>query len=79
MENSWKPRSHELENESKIRLLETHSHTSERRGNEADKVRKKIKEGRPSLKGQEKIANKCRRHAPRDGGRARKCRWKSGK
>ena len=38
-ESSWKPRFHELEHESKMRLLKTHSHTSERRGYEADKER----------------------------------------
>ena len=32
-------RFHELEHESKMRLLKTHSHTSERRGYQADKKR----------------------------------------
>ena len=36
--NSWKPRFHELEHESNMRLLNTHSHTFERQGNEAGKV-----------------------------------------
>ena len=39
MGKSWK--FHELEHESKMRLPKTHSHTSERQGNEAGKVRKK--------------------------------------
>ena len=37
-------RFHELEHESKIRLLKTHSHTSERRDYEADKERQDIRE-----------------------------------
>ena len=41
-EKSWKPRFHELEHESKVRLLKTHSHTSERKGNKAGKVRRKV-------------------------------------
>ena len=48
MKNSWKPRFHEIEHESKMRLLKTHSHTSEWRGNEADRVRittREMKEG----------------------------------
>ena len=32
MENEWKPRFHEQEHESEMRLLKTHSHTSERQG-----------------------------------------------
>ena len=40
MGDSWKPRFHELGHESKKRLLKTHSHTSERQGNEGGKVRK---------------------------------------
>ena len=35
MGNAWKPRFHELEHESNMRLLKTHSHSSERRGYEA--------------------------------------------
>ena len=49
MGNSWKPRFHELGHESKVRLLKTHSHISERQGNEASKERQKekgMKEGR---------------------------------
>ena len=72
MGNSWKPRFHELEHESKMRLLKTHSHTSERQGNEAGKVRKKVK-GRPSLKGQEEIVMENHRHVTRDGGGRGRC------
>ena len=57
MGNSWKPRFHELEHESMMRLLETHSHTSERQGNEAGKVRKKNERKAYSLEGQEEIVN----------------------
>ena len=45
----------QLEHESKMRLLKTHSHTSERQGNEAVKYVKKKTKGGPSLKGQEEI------------------------
>ena len=43
--NSWKPRFHELEHVSKMRVLKTRSDTSERRGYEADKKRQ-VKRGR---------------------------------
>ena len=50
----WEPQFHALEHESKMRLLETHFHTSERQGYEADKGRQKErKKGKPSLKGPE--------------------------
>ena len=39
MENIWKPQCHELDYESKMLLLKTRSHTSERQGYEAGKVR----------------------------------------
>ena len=58
MGNSWKPRFHDLVHESKMRLLKTHSHTSERRGNEAGEIRKKKKmKGSPSLKRKEEIVD----------------------
>ena len=38
-------RFHELEHGSKMRLLKTHSHTSERLGYEASKTRRKVIEG----------------------------------
>ena len=49
MRNSWKPdstknRFHELEHESKMRLVKIHSHTSERRDYEANKERQEQKE-----------------------------------
>ena len=46
----WKPRFHELEHESKIRLLKTQSHTSGRQGYEADmerQVKREKKEAYP--------------------------------
>ena len=47
-------RFHELEHESKMWLLKTHSHTSEQRSYEPDKGRQeKGKERRPIRKGQE--------------------------
>ena len=47
-------RFHELEHESQMRLLKTHSHTSERRGYKADKKRQeKGKERRHIRKGAE--------------------------
>ena len=58
-ENSWKRRFHELERESKTRLLKTHSHTSERRGYEADKeFQVKREERRPVRKGQKNVKEK---------------------
>ena len=52
-------RFHELEHESKIRLLKTHSYTSERRDCEADKERQKNGEKRrPIRKEQEKRERK---------------------
>ena len=50
----WKPRFHELEHEWKMRLLKTHSHTSERQGYEADKGTPKdeIKEEKTYPQGQ---------------------------
>ena len=44
MGNSWKPGFHELEYESKMRLFKTHSHTSERRGCQADNKRQENRE-----------------------------------
>ena len=47
-------RFHEVEHESKMRLLKTHSHTSERRDYEADKERQEKRERkRPIDKGKE--------------------------
>ena len=71
--NSWKPPFHEREHESKIRLLKTPSHTSERQGSEAGKARKNMK-GRPNLK-------RCRKRSsrrtiatsPAMGGRRARC------
>ena len=52
-----------------MRLLKTHSYTSERRGNEVDKVRQnKIRKGGPDLKGQEYIVNESHDYATRNGG-----------
>ena len=48
-----KTRFHEVEHESKMQLHKTHSHTSERRGCEADKKRnKKGQDRKPIRKGQ---------------------------
>ena len=64
MINSWKPRFPELEHGSKMRVLKTHSQTSERRVNKADKVhQKEITKARPSPKGHESIVNESHRHA----------------
>ena len=53
-------RFHELEHEAKMRLLKTHSHTSERRDYEADKkCLAKVKERRPSREGREKSQRKA--------------------
>ena len=61
----------ELEHESKMRLLETHSQTSERQGNGVGKVNIRM-QGRPSLKGQETCVKENHRHVTRDGeGRGR--------
>ena len=46
MGNSGKSRFHQLEYDSKMRFLETHSHTSERLGYEARKNRGKVIEGK---------------------------------
>ena len=54
MRNSWKPGFHKLEQESKMRLLKTHSHTSERQDNEAGKVRKKKWKEYVALRGRNK-------------------------
>ena len=56
-----------VEHGSKIRLLKTHSHTSERQGDEAGKAREKRMEGRPSLKGKEENVNEIHRHVTRNG------------
>ena len=58
-----------------MRVLKTHSQTSERQGHEAGKVREKNK-GRPSLKGQEEIVNENHRHVTHGGGGARKMHGK---
>lgn len=51
MGNSWKPRFYELGHESKMRLLKTHSHTSGRRGYEANKEsQEKVKTNRKGEK-----------------------------
>ena len=47
--NRCKPQFYEQEHESKMRLLKTHSHISERRGNEADKVREQKRERKEGL------------------------------
>ena len=75
--NSWKPRFHELEHESNMRLLKTRSHTSERQGNKAGKVRKTRMKGGPSLKGEEEIVKGNHRHVTCDGGGARKMHGKA--
>ena len=46
MEKFMETRFHELEHESKMRLLKPHSHTSERRGYEADKKRHEERESK---------------------------------
>ena len=53
-------RFHELEHESKMRLLKTHFHTSERQGNEASNIRQKRerKEGL-ALRGRDKSSRKA--------------------
>ena len=54
-----KPRFHELEHKSKMRLLKIHTHTCERRGYEAEKERQvKVKEKRPIRTGQKKRQGK---------------------
>ena len=62
-----------------MRLLKTHPHTSEWRGNEADTVRqkRKKKKGRPSPKGQESIVNESHRHATRNRAEGEEDYWKS--
>ena len=64
-----KTRFHELKHEPKIRLLKTHSHTSERRGCEADKKRQE-KRGKGGLSVREREnVNENRRHITGKGGR----------
>ena len=56
-------RFHELEHESKIRLLKTHSHTSERRGYEADTKRSEGRERKEAYpKGTGKNVNENHHH-----------------
>ena len=54
-----------------MRLVKTHSHTSEPQGREAGKVRNKLVKGRPSLEAQEQIVKENHRHVTRDGGGGR--------
>ena len=75
-------RFHELEHEAKMRLLKTHSHTSERRDYEADKkCQGKGKERRPILrtirKGQEKRQRKPPPYYLKGGGGSRMRRRKT--
>ena len=67
MENSWKPLFHELEHASKLRLLKTHFHTSDRQGNEAGKALKKWKEDL-ALRSRKKSTTKAIVMAPATGG-----------
>ena len=70
-------RFHELEHESKMRLLKTHSHTSGWRGYEADKERQvKVKERRPLGKRQETCQRKTPLYHLERGDGARTCRRK---
>ena len=74
-ENSWKPRFHELEHVSKMRLLKTHSQTSERLGYEADKERQVRRERRGSIRNGEKTSMETTAMSPgRGGSGAKKCR-----
>ena len=59
MGNSGKSRFHQLEHESKTRLLKTHSHTSERLGYEARKKReeKQLKENACAMMRQTTVKN----------------------
>ena len=51
-----------------MRLLETHSHTSERQGNETGKIRKQECQKGVALRGRKKSSTKNHRHVTRDGG-----------
>ena len=75
MGNSDKFRFHQLEHESKMRLLKPHSHTSNRPGYEARKTPKKklketqtLEEGKPSVK-------TCRVPQVWRGGETKKALW----
>ena len=73
-------RLHELERESKMRLLKTRSHTFEHLGYEADKERQGKRERRLIHKGQEKRQEKPPPHHLKGvGGGGRVCRRKSEK
>ena len=73
-------RFHELEGESKMRLLKNHSRTSERREYEADEERQEKRERRgPFRKRQEKRRRKPPPDHLKRGGGARVCRRKSRK
>ena len=73
MKKSWKPRFHELEHASKMRVLKTHSHTSERQGNEAGEVREMFLKGDVALRGRDKSSTKAIAMSPatEGGGRGR--------
>ena len=60
-----------------MRLVKTHSHTSEPQGREAGKVRNKLVKGRPSLEAQEQIVKENHRHVTRDGGGGEEDTWES--
>ena len=81
MGNSWKPRFHELEHESKIRLLKTHSHPSERQGYKAGNVRQKTNKERRGLavRNRNKPPTKVIAMPLATWSRARKCLRKSEK
>ena len=68
----------DLEHESKMRFLKTHSHTSERRGYEVDKERQEKTGNKRGLPLRDrKNANENHRHSTYKGGVARRmCRWK---
>ena len=68
---------HELDNESKMRLLETHSHTSERRDYEADKERQEQRERGLPVRGRKNVNENHSHIITWKGGRgARMCRRK---
>ena len=70
IEKSWKPRLHELEHVSKIRLLKTHSHTSIRLGYEAENERQAKRENKRAYpKRRENVKETTAMSPGRGGGR----------
>ena len=80
MKKSWKPRLHELDYESKMRLLKTQAHASILQGYEAGKVRqRRARTEDLALRDWNKSSTKAIANALRNEGRARKGRRKSEK